>query len=106
MMELGSSDPLPKLFFHQDAHQPFVCPIENIGWQKNIVNTDDLFLAERNVERTARLLGRPSIERKIEIKVEIVVEIGSGRRDVVDETALHQGGDHAAEARGRQSAGQ
>ena len=77
--------------------------VQNIVIKKNIVNANDAVPAEINVVEKRRT----RVEAHVETVMKVVIEIGSGGNDPIDQSGPHQGNDAGfAESRGGERAGE
>ena len=74
---------------------------QHLRGEQDVVDADDAFFVEHAVVEE----GRAAAQRVVQRVVQVVVEIGAGADDEVDEAAFHQRDDAAAEAGGRERAG-
>ena len=80
--------------------------VEHVGREEHVVDADDPLLAELHVVRARGHVRRAAIERQPEVEVEIVIEVGAGRRDVVHEAVAEERHQHRRQPGGRERAGE
>ena len=101
VMEFGGAHLVLEFGLHQDLPQHVVRGHQDVVVvQQDVVDADDADLPELRVRRERRA----AVERHVHRVVHVVVEIGAGRDDPVDETGLDERNDHRG-AQSRRSQG-
>ena len=91
-IEARTAEELPdvRVGFHQHARR-----------KQHVVDPDDPLLVQLHIVHERR----PAAEREVQCVVQVVIEIGTGADQKIDQPALHQLDNTAAESCGRQSPG-
>ena len=100
-MELGGRDRPGELRADQEVADVGVGLEQHRRREQDVVDADDALLVQLDVVEERRA----AVEREVQRVVEVVIEIGAGADDEVDEAAVHQLDDAAAEAGRRERAG-
>src|SRR5204862_5899180 len=101
VVELGGRDRALEARSHEEIADVGVGLEQDGRREQDVVNPDDSLLVELHVVEERG----PAMELEIEGVVEVVIEIRAGADHEVDEAALHQLDDAAAETGGRERAG-
>ena len=95
-MQLGRRDRAVQARAHEEVANVRVGLEQHRRRKQHVVDADDAVFVQLDVVDE----GRSSVQREVQRVVQIVIEVGAGADDEVDEPALHQL-DHAAAKTGR-----
>ena len=101
VVELRSRDRAGELGPHDELTNVLVGFQQNGRREEDVVNADDSLLVQLHVVEKRRA----AVEREVQRVMQIVIQVGAGTDDKVNETAIHQLDHAAAEAGRRERAG-
>ena len=101
VVELGGGNRPVEAAGDQEVADEAVGVEQHLRREQHVVDADDAFLVEHPVVHERRAAA----QREVQGVVEVVIEIGAGADDEVDQPALHHRDDAAAEPGGRERPG-
>ena len=91
VVQLGGRDRAIQSGAHEEVTDVRIRLEQHRRWKQHVVDANDAVFVQLDVVNE----GRTSVQREVQRVVQIVIEVGAGADDEIDETALHQL-DHAA----------
>ena len=101
VVQLGCRDRSVQAGAHQEVSNVRIGLEQHGRWKQHVVDANDAVLIQLDIVDE----GRTSVQREVQRVVQIVIQIGAGADDEINEAALHQLDNAAAQTGRRQRAG-